>query len=331
MTTRQIIIKEVELTVEENEFVAYTHPVFNNLKFLHGLGELERMIGLIKDISFEQNIDNIACINSTHGGFIPLFLKEDKQYKVVEDVIENIPKYSNESPYIVVIEIKNIMEANIINEYVKKSNDSVFMFISFDYKVLYCLNQENSIIVNGIGNPVKPRIGCILKSNKYVKGWVATSWMKYFAKNDKEINYDNLVNYCLMVCNGGEQMMDTLEHNKKLMDKCTIMDTYSTDDTVETIKKFTKNKFGVDFFQKKFVNFKVSRNVVLKSAYNRKGSTCFCTLFLDDTYRISNPERLREFLDLVRDDIFVNSYSFYIDSDDVQYTTNRIINLQFTK
>jgi predicted O-methyltransferase YrrM len=133
------------------------------------------------------------------------------------------------------------------------------------------------------------------------------------------INYDNLINLCIMVKNGGEQFESMLKENLHLIDRWTILDTGSTDNTIDIINRVLVGTKKGKLYKEPFINFRDSRNRLLELA----GQTCKYILMLDDTYRIKGD--LRHFLNEVRSDQFSDSFSLYIKSDDVEYVSNRIL------
>jgi len=112
-----------------------------------------------------------------------------------------------------------------------------------------------------------------------------------------------------------------LEKNIKYIDHWTILDTGSTDGTVENIKRIMKNKKG-QLYQEPFINFGESRNRCLELA----GTKCKFNIMLDDSYIING--LLREFLLFVRGDQYADSFSFYIKQLEIEYCSNRIFKSQ---
>jgi len=130
--------------------------------------------------------------------------------------------------------------------------------------------------------------------------------------------FDNLINLCIMVKNGGPQFEQMLTANLNLIDSWTILDTGSTDNTIEIINRVLVGKKNGNLYQEPFINFKDSRNRLLELA----GTKCKFNLMLDDTYVIKG--NLREFLNEVRSDQYSNSFTLFIHSDDTKYGSNRI-------
>lgn len=137
-----------------------------------------------------------------------------------------------------------------------------------------------------------------------------------FLQGDKLV-YDNLINICIMVKDAGDGFADILTANLSYIDRYTILDTGSTDNTVAIIKEVLKNKRG-NLYEEPFINFRDSRNRLLDLA----GDHCHFNIMLDDTYTLHG--NLREFLELARGDDNVDSYSLVIDDTDTLYTSNRI-------
>ena len=132
------------------------------------------------------------------------------------------------------------------------------------------------------------------------------------------LQYNNLVNLCIMVKNGGALFEQVLRDNIKWADRWTILDTGSTDETLETIHKVLVGKHPGTLHQEPFINFRDSRNRCLDLA----GVHCKYNVMLDDTYVVRGD--IRSFLETIRGDEFGSSYSLYVQSDDTEYTSNRI-------
>lgn len=159
------------------------------------------------------------------------------------------------------------------------------------------------------------------------RGWplqiAETDWdyfrhhFQHFFTPTGEFVFDNLINVCMMVKDAGPGFADILRRNLPYMDYCTILDTGSTDGTVETVFEILKEKDG-QLVQEPFINFRDSRNRLLDIA----GDRCAFNIMLDDTYVLNG--RIREFLEFARGDDVADSYSIVISDSDTMYTSNRI-------
>ena len=138
--------------------------------------------------------------------------------------------------------------------------------------------------------------------------------------NKNILNYDNLIHICIMVKNGGVTFEEVLTKNLPFIDEWTILDTGSTDNTIEIAKRVLKDKKG-NLYQEPFINFKDSRNRCLDLA----GKNCKFLVMLDDTYYLT--KNVRSFLTLARSDEFADSYNVGImgtEKDSHLYSSNRI-------
>ena len=139
----------------------------------------------------------------------------------------------------------------------------------------------------------------------------------YYYINGNELQWDNLMNILFMVKDAGDDFRQVLTENLPYIDQWTILDTGSTDNTVQIIKDVLKHKKG-KLYQEKFINFKESRNRLLELA----GKSCVFNVMLDDTYVLHGD--LRSFLTIVRGDNVADSFSLVITSSDIMYNSNRI-------
>ena len=77
--TKRIEIEKIYYQVCNNEFLNIYIQEYCNLNMFTDVGELERIIGLISDLSDlsdDLSSTNVITFNATHGGFIPLQLSK---------------------------------------------------------------------------------------------------------------------------------------------------------------------------------------------------------------------------------------------------------------
>lgn len=294
--------------VNEDEF----HKVHceKKLNILENLGIFERIISLLSEFYEKLEKSNLVFINPTHGGFIPLkiknqydcqvfFLEENDHYYNFkynyndEQNLEKIPlKYS------IYNDQKNlcILENDYGNIYVTNNhiNDMFFYQLSdTDYKIYI---------------------------SKNIKKVFDDNFKEYI--QDGQFEYDNLINLCFMVKNSGDIFEKILKDNIDIFDTYTILDTGSTDNTIETIKNVFKNKKG-NIYCEDFINFRDSRNKLIDLA----GKKYKFIIMLDDTYLIT--KNIRQYLRKVRGNQNAQSFSLYIKNDVCEYSSNRIIDTQY--
>jgi predicted O-methyltransferase YrrM len=323
-------INKENFKVLKDEFKIIPHNEFNNLIILDSLGLFERLISLLKELSllFESK-PNILFYNITNGGYIPI--KCSKEYKNLfihndidqhnDNILANT--YSHEISNI------SIVDKSLINNYNTQVYDIIFVSdiddrnlhtynINLNKSVLLCTrNFSKSLQIVNTWYTIKDTEFVL-----YIPEWLNQKFNNefyYFIEDSNVLNYNNLIHYTMIVKNAGDSFENILKQNFNLIDRWTILDTGSSDNTIDIINKVLVGKKKGKLFQEPFVNFKDSRNRCLDLA----GKDCKFILMLDDTYIIEG--NLRWFLDTVRGDQFSDSFSLFIKSNDVCYSSNRII------
>jgi glycosyltransferase involved in cell wall biosynthesis len=131
------------------------------------------------------------------------------------------------------------------------------------------------------------------------------------------ITYDNLINIVIMVKDAGDGFRDVLLHNLQYCEFMTILDTGSTDGTLDVIREVVTKDKGI-LYERRWKNFRDSRNELLDLA----GDKYVFNIMLDDTYRLHG--NVREFLAVARSDEDADSYSIFIKDSFSMYSSNRI-------
>ena len=299
--SKTVTIENKKYIVNENEFCKIEHKEYNNLRILDGLGELERIVSLICEIKcIDETIKNLIIEKSDYGGFLPI--------NCVSSFSENI---------------------FINSECNNKTTGSILYLNGDSNHFLMNINIENTIVITKATSMNGYEIKYFLSNSDliiYIPNMYNNAFEKYFLpkgfiqikNNICILTYDNLINLCIMVKNAGPQFEQMLIDNLHIIDRWTILDTGSTDDTINIINKVLVGKKDGNLYQEPFINFRDSRNRLLDLA----GTSCKFNLMLDDTYLVQGD--LRAFLTEVRGDQYANSFTLYIQSDDTQYGSNRI-------
>ena len=319
-----------DYVVNDDEFIIQPHNTFTNLHLKDDLALLERIVSLISECSY-LNLKNLICYNTKFGGFIPIncskyfeniFLLNTKNNHK-ENILFSI--FNTNKP-----KINNIQFADNIQNYKNTNN---FMFSENDILLdLDFIKENKPILLTKYSETLKNTnvYNQILKLTNtdfylYVSDYFINDFTKeffYFINSKGELEYDNLIHLCVMVKNGGAQFEDMLMENLPIIDRWTILDTGSTDNTIETINKVLVGKKKGNLYQEPFINFKDSRNRCLDLA----GTLCKFIIMLDDTYIIKG--NLRGFLNEIRSDQYSTSFTLFIESYDTKYGSNRIIKSQ---
>jgi len=304
----KIILNDFEYNIKPGDFPILHHNEYNNLKIYPKVGELERLAGLLNDLSEKETNSELLVLGWSYGGFIPI--ECSKVYKnifiVSDDNVNstNIPsnilfKEKCVEPFAILVEDKELFDSDIYNKSYILCNSNIPINTKKYIKFKIC---DSEYVLNV---PIKNI------NNFYEDFW-------YYLDEQNNFKYDNLIHLCIMVKNGGELFEKVLTENLSIIDRWTILDTGSTDGTQDIIRKVLKNKKG-KLYEEPFINFRESRNKCLDLA----GNCCKYILMLDDTYVINND--LRKFLNIVRGDQFATSFSLLIKSNDSEYYSNRII------
>ena len=325
-----VTINGDDYQVNNNEFEQEPHQNYTKLLIRKDVGFLERIISLINELTC-LNLNNLIVYNTTNGGYFPINCskKYDKIFLVetqmnhINNIIENVNKYKinniNHAKYL--YNVKNIDKLSTI---IFAENESL---IDIDF-----IQETTPVLLTSYSDAISKLniYGKILNltntsyylyiPNNFVD--IFQNEFHYFINEKCELDYDNLNHLCIMVKNGGEQFESMLKDNLPFFDRWTILDTGSTDNTIEIINRVLVGKKKGQLYQEPFINFRDSRNRCLDLAE----SSCKFITMLDDTYVITG--ELRNFLNEVRGDQRSSSFSLFIHSDDTIYGSNRIIKIK---
>ena len=324
--------------VNENEFTKVEHKEYFNLNLLDRIGILERIVSLINDLS-SLSSSNCIFYGTSHGGYIPIKCSmtytnitiincpENHKSNILSNIkdynISNITLNSNSTDYTDLPDSAIIYSANsndIDTEYIKQYKPIIIttynkLFIEL-YDNYYQLTKSNLYLY--IPNKF------IDEFNKHFHYYIKSNTKTNILTNCPKFNYDNLINLCIIVKNGGELFKEMLKQNIDIIDRWTILDTGSTDGTIDVINRILVGKKKGELYQEPFINFRESRNRCLDLA----GTQCKFNVMLDDTYCVNDVNKFLEFMNIIRNDQAGNSFSIFIKSHDVEYYSNRITKSQ---
>ena len=335
--TKIIKINNKDYWVNENEFTYEIIPKYNTLKIIKNVGLYERFGSFLSELlHINENMNDIFFNNITHGGYIFIeminMIKEMKSKKINNININLINTHESQIKNIVNnIQNHKIENVNIIfNKLINKSNTILFYDNSNNINDDLVINYNNTIIICKYDNSLLIKyknVYCLKNTNYFI--YVPDNYkidfeqyFKYYIDNENNINYDNLIHLCIMVKNGGDQFESMLKENMDIIDRWTILDTGSTDNTIDIIKRTLVDKKKGELYEEPFINFRDSRNRCLELA----GKSCKFILTLDDTYVING--NLRNILNIIRGDQISSSFTLIINSNDSDYGSNRIIKSQ---
>ena len=311
---KAVKLNDREYEVEENEFTLIKDEEFSTLELRNDLANLETIIGLLSDLceDFSKEYQcNVYNVDSTkYGGFIEKNLEDNVYVNIVND-IRDTNNVKNQNGNLLIINalfggklVGKIENVNINNAIVlySDSNECSNMFSDGKRLEVTTLSLSENVYLN-----IPNRYWNLFRDN-----------FKYYMNDvNSVLEYRNLVCLCIMVKDAGEMFERILEANKPWVDRWLVLDTGSTDGTIDVIKKVMSDVKG-ELYQQPFINFRDSRNICLDYA----GKRCKFNIMLDDTYVVNG--ELRSFLERIRSDQKGDSYNINICSGDMIYGSNRI-------
>ena len=321
-----INIDKKDYNINDEEFNKIPHNDYNHLLIRDNVGLFERIVSLLKELSISLKIKNGMFFEQTHGGFIPINCSSQFEHINIlnSNTIHNINIQSNIDLHkLININLNNgKLEQNLTNNLIiySENYEDIDKHIIENYKPIILTSLCSSFLTLGLGYT-----DILHLSNTKLYLYIPTQLYETFNKefhyyiNGNNLVYDNLNHLCIMVKDGGPQFEQTLIDNLHIFDRWTILDTGSTDNTIEIIKRVLVGKKKGQLFQEPFINFRDSRNRCIDLA----GNSCKFITMLDDTYVINGD--LRCFLNEVRGDQISTSFTLYIQSSDTIYGSNRII------
>ena len=312
--------------INDNEFQKLIIKKYCNLKINKDIGEFERIVSLLNKFTCTSNYEycNLYLYGTTHGGYIPLncskvynevILKNTSQ-EHIDNITTNIKNFNFKNIKFDINEDIIYNEDNFNVLFLNKENDYTDIIDKINFIDIVLLNKNYLDIIKDKFKNIfylsdSDYIICLNNKENFNKIF------KYYLDSDI-LNYDNLINLCIMVKNAGDQFEQTLLENLPFIDRWTILDTGSTDNTIDIIKKVLIGKKEGNLYCEPFINFKDSRNRLLDLA----GKECKFNVMLDDTYVLKG--NLKNFLNITRGDQYAKSFTLYIQDKNNKYGSNRV-------
>jgi len=312
---KTVKIDNKQYQVLQSEF-AERQTEYSNLNILEKVGNYDRIASLISNISNKMQCRSAVFGSITHGGYIPINASVHTNFLFdcsllhQDNITSNI---ENNKQYIFLSDLSIINEAFIrrcvlyTEIYESKYDEFVLAYVP--------IIVSNKPFMEGYVSYSLSHTDTMVLIPNHLNETFAALFSMFI--NEHVLNYDNLINLCVMVKNGGDTFVSMLESCIPFIDRWTILDTGSTDDTIENVRRVMAGKDGA-LYQEPFINFGVSRNRCLELA----GTQSTYNIMLDDTYHLKGD--IRKFLQFVRGDQNADSFSLYITQSDVQYASNRI-------
>jgi hypothetical protein len=242
-----INIEKLNYNVNNDEFQKIEHKKYNYLKLYNEIGIFERIIGLIKKVKecFNEDVKFISY-DTKHGGFIPInLIQEFITIYICQYDVEHLNNIKNNNNNLILKKNKNrLLICDSENNFMGINNIS--LNISQESILFHDVTQCIFITKNKLKSDYLIEYN-LQDSEYYVyvgssKKSIFTEIFKYYIKENNILIFDNLINLCIMVKNGGPQFEEMLTANLNLIDSWTILDTGSTDNTIEIINNVLVGK-----------------------------------------------------------------------------------------
>lgn len=314
----QISIHNKPYLVKQGELsIISTLPPFQVKK---GLSDLDRQVYLCNKLS--RYSKNLISIGYDHGFYVPLNVTDlNVTIACADEDLEilNTNKINSKNT----VQVRNYKELQVPEGSIIRIMEPMSINLNI-YSPVIIMNDVHNltgytsfIFVNSNDN--QRDISLPFNIYVYVHDKIIDDFRQNFKISETgNIEDDNLLNLLIMVKNAGETFPNVLNKNKKFTDRCCILDTGSTDNTIQNIETHLAD-VKYELYREPFINFRDSRNRCLQLA----GQKCFFNIMLDDTYVLEG-EGLRPFLYMARGDDYFDSFSLYIKDVDITYSSNRI-------
>lgn len=286
-------IKEGEFEIVPNE----KRPFFPTCP---DATNLEKLASLINDIAPENFIDKYP----SHGGYlydhinpsINIYSPNDFEHDRPLDMLELPSEYKKENTFTkykfkapkVFPQVHFILIEEPTDEFRKINHNGYTSYEYWDHILLVHKNSEEY-------------------------------FLKTFPKPDRIKTYNNLLHLIMIVKNSGELLEKMLTAVRPHIDRWTIVDTGSTDETMDIVRRVMTYPSG-QLLQRPFDNFRDSRNHSIDAA----GNSCIFNMVLDDSYILNGGEILRDYLTEMRHSNFPTEVNLNLQSNTCRYDSCRI-------
>ena len=299
----EILLNKKLYKVNPGEFEPIHTEKYYNLQLYNDVSTIERIGGLLNELSTLTGVErpNILLSGIAHGGLLADEVKA--AYRKVY------------------LSHKDLKDIHVL--FIQERISSIHSAILGNQTDIIVVSRPNYIL-----DAIYPQrytvdqLDYCIYLPKTLKVQFEKEFGYYIETPTPKLNYNNLIHLTMIVKNAGPTFEQVLIKNLPYIDKWTILDTGSTDDTVDVITRVLVGKKKGTLYQEPFINFKDSRNRCIELALLQP-EPCKYLIMLDDTYVING--NLRGFLEEIRSDQYGDSLSLFIKGGDVEYSSNRII------
>jgi hypothetical protein len=155
---KTITLNQFEYSVNEDDFIIKPHQEYNNLIIYPKIGELERIVGLLSDLSENKSNNTLLVKGWTDGGFIPINCAKVYKNVVIECenniTVNNLPEnieYNKkiDKPFAIFVnENEEIRSDDYLQSYILCNSKNVFNSKDYMTFVLHGTNLSLNVPID---------------------------------------------------------------------------------------------------------------------------------------------------------------------------------------
>ena len=300
--------------------LAYNDLVFNEIKRLVEVKKFNFIMVLHPKIPQEiinkwKSLDSDSFTFYDTTDLVPLFKKADIMFSdttsaIQEFLLQKKPvvtfKHTFKHNYLIGIENVNEIEKTLdyALSYPKKIIENIKEFIG-DLHPYFDGKSSKRVIDTSISFLIKDKSYLRHKPLNLIRKYKVRKQLKYFTLKSYNEPYRKIPRPLkkitgLIITHNEEENIEDLIENLSFTDEIIVVDSFSSDGTIEAIKKHS----NVQLIQHKFLNFSNQRNFALRQA------THDWVLFIDGDERVSSDLK-NEIIDVLKDSEDIVAYGFY--------------------
>jgi hypothetical protein len=188
--------------VRENEFSIIPHDAYNNLVIHDDVGTNDRVVSLLKDLAEAHSIKQCIFMNPSHGGYVPINAAStfDKMFVVGVSADNTANLYENFINHDIRNAVWSLDSFEQSSDVIMYGSDSNLDLIRKLTPVLIApTNSALSSVYRHSFSLEKTNLSIYIPDKRYTEFCNAF----HFFVSGSMLKYDNLVNLCIMVKNGG--------------------------------------------------------------------------------------------------------------------------------
>jgi hypothetical protein len=216
MGSKIVDIDKRKYKVRNDEFKVIPHDAYNNLNILDDIGTNDRVVSLLKDLADAHSVKQCVFANPSHGGYVPINCTAafDKMFVVGVSTDNTANIYEN----FINNDVRNaVWSLDSLETEALMYLDNVTGHLDLIQKLRPVVIAPTNSAMNSLYKHSfsldKTNLSVYIPDRRYTEFCNAF----YYFLSGNVLKYDNLINLCIMVKNGGEQFEEMLNKNMHLI------------------------------------------------------------------------------------------------------------------